>query len=71
MRYRGTVRFFNDNKGYGFIRREGSGADLYVHYRDIEGGGFRTLNVGETVEFELMETERGPRAVCVSRIEAF
>jgi cold shock protein len=56
---RGTVKWFNENRGYGFIRREADGRPVYVHYADIAGEGFRTLSEGETVEFDLVDSERG------------
>ncbi|MDE2803725.1 MAG: cold shock domain-containing protein [Gemmatimonadota bacterium] len=63
---RGTVKWFNDAKGYGFISRS-SGDDVFVHFTSIQGEGFRTLAEGEEVEFELRETERGLQAANVIR----
>ena len=63
---RGTVKWFNDAKGYGFISRS-SGEDVFVHFTSIQGEGFRTLAEGEEVEFELQETERGLQAANVIR----
>lgn len=63
---RGTVKWFNDAKGYGFISRS-SGDDVFVHFTSIQGDGFRTLAEGEEVEFELRETERGLQAANVIR----
>lgn len=63
---RGTVKWFNDSKGYGFISR-GSGEDVFVHFSQIVGDGFRTLREGEEVEFELKETDRGLQAEQVVR----
>ncbi|MDE2975116.1 MAG: cold shock domain-containing protein [Gemmatimonadota bacterium] len=63
---KGTVKWFNDAKGYGFISRS-SGDDVFVHFSSIQGEGFRTLAEGEEVEFELMETERGLQAANVTR----
>ncbi len=63
---RGTVKWFNDAKGYGFISRS-SGEDVFVHFTSIQGEGFRTLAEGEEVEFELRETERGLQAANVIR----
>jgi len=59
---RGTVKWFNDQKGYGFISTEGAQDDVYVHFSAIEGRGFRTLHEGELVEFEVSSTERGHQA---------
>ena len=63
---RGTVKWFNDSKGYGFISRP-AGGDIFVHFSSIEGEGFRTLAEGEEVEFEVLETDRGPQAAKVMR----
>ena len=63
---KGTVRWFNDAKGYGFISQS-SGDDVFVHFSEIQGEGFRTLAEGEEVEFELRETERGLQAANVTR----
>ncbi len=62
----GTVKWFNDSKGYGFIQRQ-DGDDVFVHFSAITGGGFRTLAEGETVEFEIRESERGLQAANVAR----
>ena len=60
-RQTGTVKWFNDAKGYGFIQREG-GDDLFVHFRSIEGSGFRTLAEGQKVEFTVGQGQKGPQA---------
>lgn len=60
----GTVKWFNDSKGYGFIEQDG-GRDLFVHYSSIISEGFRTLSEGQRVSFEIEEDHRGPRAVNV------
>lgn len=57
----GTVKWFNDSKGFGFIEREG-GADVFVHYRAINGDGRRTLRDGQQVTFEVTESAKGPQA---------
>lgn len=64
---RGTVKWFNDTKGYGFITSEEQ-ADVFVHHSSIEGRGFRTLHEGEQVEFELKRSEHGAEAAHVQRI---
>ena len=60
----GKVKWFNDSKGFGFIERDG-GKDVFVHYTAIQGEGFKTLPEGAAVEFELLETDRGPQAANV------
>lgn len=60
-RVRGVVKWFNGDKGYGFITPE-SGADLFVHYSEIQGAGFRTLNEGDKVEFTITEGKKGKQA---------
>lgn len=63
----GTVKWFNAEKGYGFIQIEGSN-DVFVHYSAILGDGFRTLEEGQRVEFEVVEGQRGPQAANVSKL---
>jgi cold shock protein len=69
MRTSGTVKWFNDAKGFGFITPEGGERDCFVHYSSIEGTGFRTLAEGERVDFDLVEGEKGPAAENVIRAE--
>jgi CspA family cold shock protein len=64
---KGTVKWFNENKGYGFIQKE-SGEDIFVHYSGIENDGFKTLTEGAQVEFEVENSDKGPRAVSVKVI---
>ncbi len=68
-RVTGTVKWFNAAKGYGFITREG-GRDLFVHFSAIQdsGNGYRTLNEGDAVEFDVEEGQKGPQAVNVVRV---
>lgn len=58
----GKVKWFNESKGYGFIQQEENERDIFVHYSDIEGDGFRTLNEGDSVEFEPVEGPKGLQA---------
>jgi CspA family cold shock protein len=64
-RTKGTVKWFNGEKGYGFITPE-EGADLFVHYSEIQGTGFRSLNEGDKVEFEVTEGRKGQQASAVT-----
>ncbi|MFW5873567.1 MAG: cold shock domain-containing protein [Bacillota bacterium] len=61
MIYTGTVKWFNDQKGFGFIERE-SGDDVFVHFSAIQSDGFKSLEDGQDVEFEVVEGDRGPQA---------
>ncbi|MFQ6057490.1 MAG: cold shock domain-containing protein [Anaerolineae bacterium] len=63
----GTVKWFNGAKGYGFIQPE-EGPDVFVHYSAIQGGGFRTLEEGERVEFTIESSPRGPQATNVVKL---
>lgn len=63
----GTVKWFNDAKGYGFIQRS-NGADVFVHFRAIRGEGHRTLNEGERVEFSVVDGQKGLQAEDVARL---
>jgi CspA family cold shock protein len=66
---RGTVKYFNDHKGYGFITPEGQeGSEVYVHFSAIESAGFRTLHEGEKVEYELVSSTRGSEATHVLKV---
>ncbi len=58
----GTVKWFNADKGFGFIEQEGGGADVFVHYSAITGGGYRELKEGQKVEFEITQGQKGPQA---------
>lgn len=61
-RQSGTVKWFNNARGYGFITRGEGSDDVFVHYRNIRGEGFRSLSEGEAVEFELLEGQKGLQA---------
>ena len=66
MRLQGSVKWFDARKGYGFIQREGE-EDIFVHYTAIEMEGYKKLDDGEAVEFEVVQTERGAQATKVTR----
>ena len=61
----GTVKWFNEAKGFGFLSQEG-GPDVFVHHSEIRGEGFKTLNEGDLVSFEVVESPKGPRAANVT-----
>ena len=63
----GTVKWFNDQKGYGFIKQEGVNEDIFVHHTAIKMDGFRTLAEGERVEFDIVQGQKGPAAENVSK----
>ena len=62
----GRVKWFNEKKGYGFIETDGQG-DVFVHYSAIEGSGFRTLNEGDQVSFNVEKGNKGPQAIDVRK----
>ena len=68
MRTTGTVKWFNDTKGYGFIESEGGPTECYVHHSRIQGPGFHTLTAGERVEFDVVSGDRGNVAENVVRL---
>ena len=63
---KGTVKWFNNSKGYGFITPESGGSDLFVHMNDIQMDGYKTLRENQNVEFEITEGEKGPAATKVT-----
>jgi len=65
---KGTVKWFNNSKGYGFIEQD-NGDELFVHFSGIKGQGFRTLQEGQAVEFNIEQDAKGPRAVDVTPVE--
>ncbi|MHC4844692.1 MAG: cold-shock protein [Planctomycetota bacterium] len=70
MRKTGTVKWFNEVKGFGFITPDdGGGKDCFVHHSAIQAEGFRTLNEGDRVEFDMEDGEKGPAASNVSRVD--
>lgn len=63
----GTVKWFNSEKGFGFIEIEGE-EDVFVHFSAIQGDGFKTLDEGQKVEFEVVDGNRGPQAANVTKL---
>jgi len=68
MRTTGTVKWFNDTKGFGFITPEGGEKDCFVHHSVIQGSGFKSLSEGERVEFDVVQGQKGPAAENVVRL---
>ncbi len=67
MKIQGRVKWFNNTKGYGFIGRDG-GSDVFVHYSAIAADGYRTLQEGDLVEFEITDGQKGPQAANVEKV---
>lgn len=65
----GTVKWFNETKGFGFITPDGGGSDVFIHFNSINGKGFRTLNEGQKVEFDIEQGQKGPQATNCSVIQ--
>jgi cold shock protein len=70
MRVTGTVKWFNETKGFGFLTRDDGERDCFVHFSAIQGAGFRTLAEGERVEFDVVEGQKGPAAENVTKASA-
>ncbi|MFF1510151.1 cold-shock protein [Streptomyces sp. NPDC058326] len=63
----GTVKWFNSEKGFGFIAQDGGGPDVFAHYSNISGNGYRELNEGEAVTFDITQGQKGPQAENIVR----
>ena len=68
MRITGTVKWFNSKKGFGFITRDDGQGDVFVHFSAIQSRGFKTLEEGQKVEFEIAQDEKGPKAANVVKL---
>ena len=68
MSMKGKVKWFNDQKGYGFITHDDGTADVFVHHTSIQGEGFKSLAENQAVEFEILQSEKGPKAANVVKI---
>ncbi|GGO48593.1 cold-shock protein CspA [Streptomyces lasiicapitis] len=64
----GSVKWFNGEKGFGFIEQDGGGPDVFVHYSEIQGDGYKSLDEGQRVEFEIGQGQKGPQAQQVRAI---
>jgi CspA family cold shock protein len=68
MSMKGKVKWFNDQKGYGFITPDDGSADVFVHHTSIQGQGFKTLAENQAVEFDILQSDKGPKAANVVKI---
>ena len=66
---KGKVKWFSDQKGYGFIAKDDGSGDVFVHFSSVGGEGYKSLKEGEAVEFEVVDSDKGPKAANVVRLE--
>jgi len=64
---KGTVKWFDERKGYGFIEQDAGGEDVFVHFSAIQGDGYKTLSEGQSVQFDVVQGQKGPQAANVTR----
>ena len=66
---KGKVKWFSDQKGYGFIAKDDGSGDVFVHYSSVTGEGFKSLAEGDAVEFEVVDSDKGPKAANVVKVQ--
>ena len=64
----GTVKWFDERKGYGFIEQDGGGEDVFVHFSALQGEGYKTLDEGQQVQFDIVAGQKGPQAANVAKM---
>ncbi len=64
----GTVKWFNESKGFGFITQDDGGPDVFAHYSEIQGDGFKSVTEGDAVSFDVVEGDKGPKATNIARL---
>ena len=64
----GTVKWFNESKGFGFITQDDGGPDVFAHYSEIKGNGFKSLAEGDAVSFDVIQGDKGPKATNIEKV---